>query len=493
MIGLIRPSTIAVTRVKVASAMTKPIAALINDKKLPILADVRDESDSEIRLVLEPRSRNVDPQVLMESLFKLSDLELRFSLNLNVLDKHRRPGVMSLKQALAAFLDHQLEVLVKRTQFRLTRIEDRLELLEAYLKAYLNIDEVIRIIREEDDPKAELMARFGLNERQAEAVLNLRLRALRRLEEIEINNENKRLQAEAKGLRALLAAPQAQRERIAADLAKLGARYGRDTDLGRRRTTLADAPVVTMIPIEAMIDREPLTVIASAKGWIRAMKGHVDLASADAVKFKEGDGPGFAFHAHTTDKLLLAADNGRFYTLAAANLPGGRGFGEPVRLMIDMEAEAAILLIDVWRADTRHLLVASDGRGFIAESAELLAETRKGRQVVTPRTGARLRIVRALAPGDDHIAVIGENRKLLIFPLTELPVMARGQGVALQKYKDGGLSDAVGFALAEGLSWRLGGSGTRTRTEVDLKQWAAARASAGRLPPQGFPRDNKFG
>jgi topoisomerase-4 subunit A len=472
--------------------LIEDIANLINDKKLPILADVRDESDSEIRLVLEPRSRNVDPDVLMESLFKLTDLELRFSLNLNVLDKHRRPGVMSLKQALDAFLDHQLDVLAKRTQFRLSKIEDRLELLEGYLKAYLNIDEVIRIIREEDDPKAELMARFGLNDRQAEAVLNLRLRALRRLEEIEITKENNKLIAEAKTLRALLGSPQAQRDRISADLAQLGARYSRETELGRRRTTIQAAPTVTFIPLEAMIDREPLTVIASAKGWIRAMKGHVDLASADAVKFKEGDGPGFAFHAYTTDKLLLAADNGRFYTLSAANLPGGRGFGEPIRLMIDMDADAAILLIDVYRPETRHLLVASDGRGFVAECAELLAETRKGRQVVTPRAGAKLLIVRSLATTDDHIAVIGENRKLLIFPLTELPVMARGQGVALQKYKDGGLSDATGFALADGLSWRLGGSGTRTRTEVDLTLWAGNRASAGRLPPQGFPRDNKF-
>jgi topoisomerase-4 subunit A len=473
--------------------LIEDIANLINDKKLPILADVRDESDSEIRLVLEPRSRNVDPDVLMESLFKLTDLELRFPLNLNVLDKHRRPGVMNLKQALQAFLDHQVEVLAARTRFRLGKIEDRLELLEGYLKAYLNIDEVIRIIREEYEPKAELMARFGLNDRQAEAVLNLRLRALRRLEEIEINKENKALQAEAKTLRALLGSDAALKDRVSADLAQLRARYGPDTPLGRRRTSIEAAPTVTFIPLEAMIDREPLTVIASAKGWIRAMKGHVDLASTEALKFKEGDGPGFAFHAQTTDKILIAADNGRFYTLGADKLPGGRGFGEPLRLMVDVDADAAVVAIDLYRPDTQLLLAASDGRGFVIDSAELLAETRKGRQVMTPRSGAKLRLIRLLAAGDDHVAVIGENRKLLIFARSDLPVMARGQGVALQKYKDGGMSDATGFARADGLSWRLGGSGTRTRTEVDLTPWIGARASAGRLPPQGFPRDNKFG
>jgi topoisomerase-4 subunit A len=319
------------------------------------------------------------------------------------------------------------------------------------------------------------------------------LRALRRLEEIEISQENAKLLAEAEKLRALLGSPQAQRQRVSANLAELRARYGPETALGRRRTSIEAAPNVTFIPLEAMIEREPLTIIASAKGWIRAMKGHVELASAEAVKFKEGDGAGFAFHAYTTDKIIVAADNGRFYTLAAGNLPGGRGFGEPVRLMVDIEAEANLLLIDVCKADTRWLLVASDGRGFVASSTDLLAETRKGRQVVNPREGARLQLIRQIAAGDDYLAVIGENRKLLIFALNDLPVMARGQGVALQKYKDGGLSDAISFALADGLSWRLGGSGTRTRTEVDLTAWVGARASAGRLPPQGFPRDNKFG
>ena len=471
--------------------LIEDIAALINDRKLPILADVRDESDSEIRLVLEPRSRNVDPAVLMESLFKLSDLETRFPLNFNVLDKHRVPGVMNLKAALLAFLDHQIEVLAARTRFRLGKIDDRLELLDGYLKAYLSIDEVIRIIREEDEPKAELMARFDLNDRQAEAILNMRLRALRKLEEIEIGKEHAKLQAEAKGLRELLASPARQAARVRANLAQLRARYGPDTDLGRRRSSIETAPAVTAIPIEAMIEREPLTVIASAKGWIRAMKGHIDLASPEALRFKEGDGAAFAFHAQTTDKIVVAADSGRFYTLAADRLPGGRGFGEPIRLMVDI-GDAGIVAVAAHAPGTQLLLVAGDGRGFIADTAELLAETRKGRQVILPRAGAKLALVRPLRATDDHLALVGANRKLLVIARAEVPVMTRGQGVALQKYKDGGISDAAGLRLAEGLSWQLGGAGTRTRTELDLTPWLGSRGGAGRLPPQGFPRDNRF-
>jgi len=472
--------------------LIEAIADLINDKKLPILADVRDESDAEIRLVLEPRSRNVDAAVLMESLFRLTDLETRFPLNLNVLNKDHTPGVMSLRQALQAFLDHQLDVLAKRTQFRLDKIEDRLELLDGYLKAYLNIDEVIRIIREEDEPKAELMRRFELSDRQAEAVLNLRLRALRRLEEIEITKENKALQAEAMGLRALLASPSAQAARVRDDLVKLRARYGPETPLGRRRTEIGTLPDVTAIPLEAMIDREPLTIIASAKGWIRAMKGHIDLSSPDALKFKEGDGAAFAFHAQTTDKLVVAASTGRFYTLGADRLPGGRGFGEPIRLMIDLAGDVEIVALFAHRAEVRLLLAASDGRGFVIDSTELLSETRKGKQIMTPRTGAKLAHIRALDAAHDMLGVIGDNRKLLLFALGEVPVMARGQGVALQKYRDGGLSDVTSFARGDGLSWQMGGAGTRTRTEADVGPWVGPRGGAGRLPPQGFPRDNRF-
>ena len=485
---------IAVTEIPYQVAKGKlieDIAALINDKKLPILADVRDESDTAIRLILEPRSRNVEPAVLMESLFKLTDLETRFPLNLNVLDRDHVPRVMPLKGVLAAYLDHQIEVRAKRTQFRLAKIDDRLELLAGYLKAYLSIDEVIRIIREEDEPKAVLIARFDLTDRQAEAILNLRLRALRRLEEIEIIREHKALSKEAGDLRGLLASSAAQRRRLRADLAAMRAQYGPDTDLGRRRTEIGTAPDVTMIPLAAMIDREPVTVILSAKGWIRAMKGHVDLASPEALRFKEGDGAALAVHAQTTDRIVVAAATGRFYTLATDRLPGGRGFGEPVRLMIDLAGDANIVALFVAAPDVRYLLAASDGRGFVVGASDLLAETRKGRQVMTPREGASLKIVRALSPGDDHLALIGDNRKLLIIPLAQVPAMARGQGVALQKYKDGGLSDATSFVRTDGLSWAMGGASGRTRN-ADVGPWVGPRGGTGRMPPQGFPRDNRF-
>ena len=472
--------------------LIEDIAALINDKKLPILADVRDESDEAIRLVLEPRSRNVDPAVLMESLFKLTDLETRFPLNLNVLDKDHVPRVMALPAVLAAFLDHQIEVTAKRTQFRLAKIDDRLELLDGYLKAYLSIDEVIRIIREEDEPKAELIARFGLNDRQAEAILNLRLRALRRLEEIEITKEHKALSAEAEKLRALLDSPAAQRQRLRGDLARLKIRYGLNTPLGARRTEIGAAPTVTMIPLEAMIDREPVTVILSAKGWIRALKGHADLGTGDALRFKEGDGAAFAFHAHTTDRIVIAAATGRFYTLPADRLPGGRGFGEPVRLMIDLGGDVDVIAAFAHRPGSNFLLAASDGRGFVAGADDLLAETRKGRQVMTPRAGATLKLIRPLEESSDYLALLGDNRKLLLIAIADIPVMARGQGVALQKYKDGGLADVTSFRRADGLSWAMGGASGRTRTESDVGPWVGPRGGTGRLPPQGFPRDNRF-
>ena len=486
--------TIVVTEMPyqvIKGKLIEDIAALINDRKLPILADVRDESDAAIRLILEPRSRNVEPAVLMESLFKLTDLETRFPLNLNVLDKNRRPGVMGLSGVLQAWLDHQREVLIKRTEFRLAKIDDRLEILAGLLKAYLNIDEVIRIIREHDDAKAELTRRYDLTERQAEAILNMRLRSLRKLEEIEIAKENKALTSEAKVARDLLRSPEQLRDRIAVDIATLRARYGPDTALGKRRTTIADAPAVTIIPLEAMIDKEPVTVIVSEKGWIRAMKGHADLSGAEALRFKEGDGPAHAFHAQTTDKVVIAAANGRFYTLGADRLPGGRGFGEPLKLMIDLDGEIVAVFAHV--AQAKWLLAADDGRGFIVAGDDLLAETRKGRAVMTPRTGARLKVMRRIADTDDMLALVGDNRKLLVTPLEPVPVMARGQGVALQKYKDGGLSDALPFRRADGLSWTMGGAGTRTRVETELGAWVGPRGGTGRLPPQGFPRDNRFG
>jgi len=474
------------------SKLIEQIAALISDKKLPILADVRDESDEQIRIVLEPRSRAVEPQMLMDSLMRLTELETRISLNLNVLDANRTPQVMGLKQVLTSWLQHQFEVLVRRSKHRLAKIDDRIELLDGYLIAYLNLDRVIQIIREEDEPKPIMIAEFGLNDRQAEAILNMRLRSLRRLEEMEIKRERETLDKERGELVALIESPARQRTRLKKDLAKLRERYGPETEIGRRRTTIEEAALAREIPLEAMIEREPITVILSQRGWIRAMKGHAVLAEIDASKFKEGDGPAFAFHAQTTDKLLLAADNGRFYTLAADKLPGGRGFGEPVRLMVDIDGDAQLHALMPVHSGQKLLLAASDGRGFVVQASEILAETRKGRQVVNLRIGAKLHVVAPITPGADYVAVIGDNRKMLVFPLIELPEMTRGQGVQLQRYRDGGLSDAIAFRYEEGLSWPMGGDGGRTRTEGDLAAWRAARGAAGRMPPNGFPRNNRF-
>jgi topoisomerase-4 subunit A len=474
------------------SKLIEQIASLISEKKLPILADVRDESDEAIRIVIEPRSRSVEPQVLLDSLFRLTELEVRVSLNLNVLDANRTPRVMSLKDALAAWLDHQFIVLLRRSRYRLAKIDDRLELLGGYLIAYLNLDRVIQIIREEDEPKPVMMAEFGLTDRQVEAILNMRLRSLRRLEEMEIKRERETLEKEHAELTQLIESPARQRTRMKRDLAKLRERYAPETELGRRRTTIEETAQAREIPLEAMIEREPITVILSQRGWIRAMKGHVPLAEAEAVKFKEGDGPAFAFHAQTTDKLLLAADNGRFYTLAADKLPGARGFGEPVRLMVDIDGEAQLIALLPALAGQKLLLGSSDGRGFVAAAVDVTAETRKGRQVVNIRPGARMRVVSPIPADADYVAVVGENRKLLVFPLGELPEMTRGQGVQLQRYRDGGLSDVIAFRFADGLSWPMGGEGGRTRTESDVSGWRAARGAAGRMPPNGFPRNNRF-
>jgi topoisomerase-4 subunit A len=472
--------------------LIEQIAALINDKKLPILADVRDESDELIRIVLEPRSRSVDPAMLMDSLFRLTDLEVRIPLNLNVLDATRTPRVMSLHEALSAWLAHQIEVLVRRANYRIGKIEDRIELLDGYLIAYLNLDRVIQIIREEDEPKAVMMAEFGLTDRQAEAILNMRLRSLRKLEEMQIRGERDALAKERTELQKLIESPARQRSKLKKDLAALRARYGPETPLGRRRTTIEEAGPARDIPLEAMIEREPITVIMSQRGWIRAMKGHVDLGNPEAMKFKEGDGPRYFFHAQTTEKLLLATAGGRFYTLAADRLPGGRGFGEPVRLMIDLEGDGDILALFPAVSGAKLLLATSDGRGFLTSARGAIAETRKGKQVVNVRDGARLKIVRQVGEGHDYLAAIGDNRKMVVFPLTELPDMSRGQGVAIQRYRDGGLADAVTFRFADGLSWSMGGASGRIRTEPDLSAWRTARGAAGRMPPNGFPRDNKF-
>jgi topoisomerase IV subunit A len=472
--------------------LIEAIAALINDKKLPILADVRDESDAEIRIVIEPRSRTVDPVVLMDSLMRLTDLEVRIPLNLNVLDAGRTPRVMSLAQALAAWLAHQIEVLQRRSRHRLAQIADRIELLDGYIVAFLNLDRVIAIIRTEDEPRPVLMAEFELSERQAEAILNMRLRSLRRLEEMELRRERDRLEEERRGLQALLDSPARQRTRLKRDLAKLRERYGPDTAIGRRRTDVIEAAPARQVPLEAMIEREPVTAILSQRGWVRGQRAHLDEAGVAALKFKEGDGLALLARGWTTDKLLLAADNGRFHTLPADRLPGGRGFGEPVRLMADLDSDAAPLALIVARPGLRLLLASSDGRGFVADAGELAAETRKGRQVVNLRAGARLKVVRPIDPDADYVAVIGDNRKLVVFPLAEVPQLARGGGAQLQRYRDGGLSDAVAFRMEAGLSWPMGGASGRMRTETDLSAWRTARGAGGRMPPTGFPRDNRF-
>jgi topoisomerase-4 subunit A len=470
--------------------LIEQIAQAIADRKLPILEDVRDESDEQVRLVFVPKNRNVDPELLKESLYKLTDLETRFGLNLNVLDASRRPMVMGLHELLSNWVAHQIDILQRRTRHRLQKIADRLELVEGYIVAYLNLDRVIVIIRSEDEPKPILMAEFELTDRQAEAILNMRLRSLRKLEEMELRREREALLAERDELDKLLASPARQRTRLKRDLNALRKHYGEDTPLGRRRTIIAEAAPAVEFSMDAMIEKEPVTVILSQRGWIRAAKGHLPLDQD--WKFKEGDGPAFAVHCQTTDKLLLGADDGRFFTLGADKLPGARGFGEPIRNTLDIDAEAQILALIVHKPGTQLLLASTLGKGFAAVTDELLAETRKGRQVVNLRDQAKLAVARPIAPEHDHVAVVGDNRKLVLFSLEELPVMSRGQGVTLQRFRDGGLSDATTLRLEDGLSWSMGGETGRTRTEKDIVMWKVARGAAGRLPPQGFPRSNKF-
>ncbi len=471
--------------------LIEQIAQLIADRKLPILEDVRDESDESIRLVLVPRSRNVDPELLKESLYKLTDLETRFGLNLNVLDHTRTPMVMGLKELLTNWIASQIDVLQRRSQHRLDQIARRLELVEGYIIAFLNLDRVIEIIRTEDEPKPVMMAEFKLTDRQAEAILNMRLRSLRKLEEMQLRGERDDLLKEQEELEKLLGSPARQRTRLKRDLAQLRKEYGEDTALGKRRTTIAEAAPAVEFSMDAMIEKEPVTVILSQKGWIRGAKGHLPLDQE--WKFKEGDGPAFALHAQTTDKLLLAADDGRFFTLGADRLPGARGFGEPVRNTLDIDASANIIAVIVHKPGQRLLLAATTGKGFAATTDDLLAETRKGRQVVNLKGDAVMAVARPIDAAHDLVAVVGDTRKLVVFNLEELPDLGRGQGVKLQSYRDGGLSDATTFRLEEGLSWTMGGKGDRTRTEPEMWQWKVARGGAGRLPPQGFPRDNRFG
>ncbi|MEO1968311.1 MAG: DNA topoisomerase IV subunit A [Sphingomonadaceae bacterium] len=471
--------------------LIEQIAQVIADRKVPILEDVRDESDENIRIVLVPKSRNVDPDLLKESLYKLTDLETRFGLNLNVLDATRTPMVMGLKELLTHWIASQIDILQRRSQHRLGKIADRLELVEGYIIAFLNLDRVIEIIRTEDEPKPVMMAEFALTDRQAEAILNMRLRSLRKLEEMQLRQEKDALLAEKAELEKLLASPARQRTRLKRDLSALRKDYAEDTALGARRTRVEEAEPAVEFSMDAMIEKEPVTVILSQRGWIRGAKGHVPLDQE--WKFKEGDGPAFALHAQTTDKLLIAADDGRFFTLGADKLPGARGFGEPLRNTLDIDAGAQIVALIVNKPGLRLLLAADTGKGFGAQASDLLAETRKGRQVVNLKGKSKLVVVRPIGEGHDHVAVVGDNRKLVVFNLDELPDLARGQGVTLQRYRDGGLSDATTFTLDEGLSWAMGGDSGRTRTENEMWQWKVARGGAGRLPPNGFPRDNRFG
>jgi len=466
--------------------LVEKIADLITSRKLPALADVRDESTDEMRLVLEPRSRSVDAEQLIEHLYRLTDLEVRIGFNLNVLDADQTPRVMNLREVLQAFLDHRHDVLLRRTRFRLEKIAHRLEVLSGYLIAYLNLDEVIRIIREEDDAKASLIATFSLTEIQAEAILNMRLRHLRKLEEMEIREEHAGLSAEQKDLRALLKDEKRRWHTIAGEITDLREMLRKSPELGRRRTDVADAPTAEPVPIEVMIEREPITVICSEKGWIRAAKGH--LQADQELKFKDGDQARFLLHAQSTDKLILFATNGRFFTLGCDKLPSARGHGEPVKLMVELGSGQDIVTLMVHDPDRSLIVAAADGRGFLIREKDVVAQTRTGRQVLNVSGDVEAQI--CLPAVGDTVAVIGTNRKLLIFSKSELPEMTRGRGVIVQRYRDGELSDIKVFDKADGLSWS--GPSGRTSSEPDLLAWEGKRGAAGRLAPRGFNRSNRF-
>jgi len=484
--------TIVVTEIPYGvqkSRLVEKIAELLLARRLPLLKDVRDESAEDIRLVLEPRARTVDPVLLMESMFKLTELENRFSLNMNVLDKGLIPRVLNLADVLKAWLNHRKDVLIRRSQHRLEQIEHRLEVLGGYLIAYLNLDEVIRIIREEDDAKAVMMARWDLTDVQADAILNMRLRSLRKLEEIEIRSEFERLSEEKAHLEALLGSEKKQWGVITTEVGELKKAYGPDTPLGRRRTQFAAAPETDLADIEtAMIEREPITVILSQKGWIRALKGHNNDVAGQS--FKTDDRLKLALTCETTDKLLMLTTGGKVYTLAADKLPGGRGHGEPVRIMVDIEEGADIVDLFVYHTGAKRLIASDIGNGFVVPEDELIANTRKGKQVLN-LSGTQEAKLCVPAHGD-MVAVIGQNRKLLVFPAEQLPEMSRGKGVRLQKYKDGGISDARLFKGDEGLTWTDSSGRTYSKSLDDLHDWVGERAQAGRQPPTGFPRNNKF-
>ncbi|MBB4573764.1 DNA topoisomerase IV subunit A [Rhizobium sp. MC63] len=471
------------------SRLIEKIAELLIARKLPLLEDIRDESAEDIRVVLVPKSRSVDPTILMESMFKLTELESRFPLNMNVLSMGRIPKVMALNEVLKEWLDHRREVLQRRSRFRLAAIEKRLEILGGLLIAYLNIDEVIRIIREEDEPKPVMVARWDLTDNQVEAILNMRLRSLRKLEEFEIRKEFDELTKEKGEIEALLASDDKQWQTVAWEIGEVKKKFAKATEVGRRRTQFADAPEADEEAIQqAMIEKEPITVVISEKGWIRALKGHI--ADTATLTFKEGDGLKVAFPAQTTDKILIVTTGGKAFTLGGDKLPGGRGHGEPLRIMVDMDNDQAVLTAFVHDPARKQLIVSTAGNGFVVAEAELVANTRKGKQIMNVALPEETQLL--VPVSGDHVAVVGENRKLLVFPLAQVPEMSRGKGVRLQRYKDGGISDVRCFAISDGLVWEDSAGRTFTKNRDELAEWLGDRASAGRTVPKGFPRSGKF-
>ncbi|MBY3486674.1 DNA topoisomerase IV subunit A [Rhizobium laguerreae] len=471
------------------SRLIEKIAELLIARKLPLLEDIRDESAEDIRVVLVPKTRSVDPTILMESMFKLTELESRFPLNMNVLSMGRIPRVMALNEVLKEWLDHRREVLQRRSRFRLAAIDRRLEILSGLLVAYLNIDEVIRIIREEDEPKPVMMARWDLTDNQAEAILNMRLRALRKLEEFEIRKEFDELTKEKGEIEALLSSDDKQWQTVAWEIGEVKKKFAKATEVGRRRTQFADAPETDEEAIQqAMIEKEPITVVISEKGWIRALKGHI--ADTAALTFKEGDGLRIAFPAQTTDKILIVTTGGKAFTLGGDKLPGGRGHGEPLRIIVDMDNDQAVLTAFVHDPSRKQLIVSTAGNGFVVPEAELVANTRKGKQIMNVGLPEETQLL--VPVSGDHVAVVGENRKLLVFPLAQVPEMSRGKGVRLQRYKDGGISDVRCFAISDGLVWEDSAGRTFTKNKDELAEWLADRATAGRTVPKGFPRSGKF-
>lgn len=466
------------------SRLIEKIADLFKDKKLLLLGNIRDESADDIRVVLDPKNRSVEPEMLMESLYRATDLEVRVSLNMNVLSGGGMPRVMSLREVLQEFLNHRMEVLVRSSKYRLGKIDHRLEVLDGFLIAYLNLDEVIRIIREEDKPKEIMMEKWKLSDVQVEAILNMRLRSLRRLEEIEIKTEHKALSDEKKRLKELLASEELRMQVISEQIKEIKKKFGKNTPLGKRRTEFADAPAAQVISIEAYIEKEPITILCSKMGWIKALKGHMDDLSA--VKYKDSDEERFVLKGQTTDKLIVFTSDGKFFTIGCNNLSGGKGFGEPLNLIVDLTAGSTIIDMFIYAEGQKILVASKNGKGFMVESEDVLAQTKNGKQILnTSDNSAAFCII----DSGDHIAVIGENRRLVVFPLSEVPVMKRGSGVQLQKYKHGGMSDLKVFKLEGGLSWK---SGSKTGIEKNLTPWLAKRAAPGRLPPSGFPRNNKF-